>query len=138
MIALNQVGFAYNAGRDDAIVALSDINLSINQGELVALLGHNGSGKSTLAKLMAAVHFATSGSITVNNITADESHAYDVRRAVGLVFQRPDDQLIASRVVDDIALRRPTLDDVFLSLTGHIAEEVKEEVVSGKGRRGGK
>lgn len=103
MIALNQVGFAYNAGRDDAIVALSDINLSINQGELVALLGHNGSGKSTLAKLLSAVHFATSGSITVNNIAVNEAHAFDVRRTVGLVFQRPDDQLIASRVIDDIA-----------------------------------
>lgn len=103
MIALNQVGFAYNAGRDDAIVALSDINLAIQPGELVALLGHNGSGKSTLAKILAAVHFATTGTITVNDIPINEANAFDIRRTVGLVFQRPDDQLIASRVIDDIA-----------------------------------
>ncbi len=103
MIALEQVGFAYNAGRDDAIVALRDVSLTIQQGELVALLGHNGSGKSTLAKILAAVHIATSGSATINGIPATETNAFDIRREVGLVFQRPDDQLIASRVVDDIA-----------------------------------
>lgn len=103
MIALNQVGFAYNAGRDDAIVALDDVNLTINHGELIALLGHNGSGKSTLAKLLAAVHFATTGSISVNSVSVNETTAFDIRRDVGLVFQRPDDQLIASRVIDDIA-----------------------------------
>lgn len=103
MIALNQVGFAYNAGRDDAIVALKDVNLTVHQGELVALLGHNGSGKSTLAKILAAVHFATHGTVTINNTITDDTHAFDIRRQVGLVFQRPDDQLIASRVIDDIA-----------------------------------
>lgn len=103
MIALEQVGFAYNAGRDDAIVALQDVSLQIQKGELIALLGHNGSGKSTLAKILSAVHFATSGSVTINGTHATEANAYDIRREVGLVFQRPDDQLIASRVIDDIA-----------------------------------
>lgn len=103
MIALEQVGFAYNAGRSDAIVALQNLDLTIQKGELVALLGHNGSGKSTLAKLLAAVHFATSGTLRVNGTIASESTAYDIRRDVGMVFQRPDDQLIAGRVIDDIA-----------------------------------
>ncbi|MBM4413991.1 MAG: ATP-binding cassette domain-containing protein, partial [Chloroflexi bacterium] len=103
MISLEQVGFAYNAGRSDAIVALQNLNLTFQKGELVALLGHNGSGKSTLAKLLAAVHFATSGNLRVNGIHATETTAYDIRRDVGLVFQRPDDQLIAGRVIDDIA-----------------------------------
>lgn len=103
MIALEQVGFAYNAGRDDAIVALQDVSLQLQKGELVALLGHNGSGKSTLAKILSAVHFATSGRVTINGTHATEANAYDIRRDVGLVFQRPDDQLIASRVIDDIA-----------------------------------
>jgi energy-coupling factor transport system ATP-binding protein len=103
MIEVLNAGFAYNAGREDAIHALFDVTTQIGNGEMVALLGHNGSGKSTLAKMLAAVHFATSGQVVVDGIVADEAHAYDIRRRVGLVFQRPDDQLIASRVIDDIA-----------------------------------
>jgi len=103
MIEVHNVGFAYNAGREDAIHALFDVTTRIGSGEMVALLGHNGSGKSTLAKLLAAVNFATSGEIRVNQTVASEASAYDIRRQVGLVFQRPDDQLIAGRVIDDIA-----------------------------------
>ncbi|MFM7677915.1 MAG: ABC transporter ATP-binding protein [Roseiflexaceae bacterium] len=103
MISLQHVSFAYNAGREDAIHALHDINLQIGKGELVALLGHNGSGKSTLAKLIAAVHMPTHGSVTVHDTVLSEDTAYNIRRHVGLVFQRPDDQLIANRVIDDVA-----------------------------------
>jgi energy-coupling factor transporter ATPase len=103
MIEVRNVGFAYNAGREDAIHALFDVTTHIGNGEMVALLGHNGSGKSTLAKLLAAVNFPTSGTVQVNQIHSSEVTAYDIRRQVGLVFQRPDDQLIAGRVIDDIA-----------------------------------
>lgn len=103
MINARNLSFDYNAGRPDAIPALRDVSLTIRDGELVALLGHNGSGKSTLAKLLAAVHFPTSGELDVYGVPCNETTAYDIRRQVGLVFQRPDDQLIANRVVDDIA-----------------------------------
>ena len=103
MIQLTDLTYDYNAGRDDAIHALKGVNLTIKPGELVALLGHNGSGKSTLAKVLAAVYMPTSGSVEVNGVTLTEASAYDIRRQVGLVFQRPDDQLVANRVIDDIA-----------------------------------
>ncbi|MCE2851426.1 MAG: ABC transporter ATP-binding protein [Roseiflexaceae bacterium] len=103
MIAINNVSFAYNADREDAIHALRGVDLEIGNGELVALLGHNGSGKSTLAKIIAAVHMPTQGTVTVHNTVLSDATAYEIRRQVGLVFQRPDDQLIANRVIDDVA-----------------------------------
>jgi energy-coupling factor transport system ATP-binding protein len=103
MITACNLSFDYNAGRPDAIHALRDVSLTIRDGELVALLGHNGSGKSTLAKLLAAVHFPIAGTLDVYGVASTEANAYDIRRRVGMVFQRPDDQLIANRVVDDIA-----------------------------------
>jgi len=103
MIQLTDLTYDYNAGRDDAIHALKGVNRTIKPGELEALLGHNGSGKSTLAKVLAAVYMPTSGTVEVNGITLSEDSAYDIRRQVGLVFQRPDDQLVANRVIDDIA-----------------------------------
>ncbi|MEY2845051.1 MAG: hypothetical protein RL076_597 [Chloroflexota bacterium] len=103
MISLHNVSYAYNAGREDAIPALNGVDLTIKKGELVALLGHNGSGKSTLAKLIAAVHMPTSGTVSVHDTVLSEETAFDIRRHVGLVFQRPDDQLIANRVIDDVA-----------------------------------
>jgi energy-coupling factor transport system ATP-binding protein len=103
MIAINNVSFAYNADREDAIHALRGVDLHIGKGELVALLGHNGSGKSTLAKIIAAVHMPTQGTLSVNDTVLSDQTAYDIRRQVGLVFQRPDDQLIANRVIDDVA-----------------------------------
>jgi energy-coupling factor transport system ATP-binding protein len=103
MITVSRVSFDYNANGSNPIRALTDVSLSIRAGELVALLGHNGSGKSTLAKLMAAVMFPTQGEISVGGTHVTEKTAFDIRRKVGLVFQRPDDQLIANRVIDDIA-----------------------------------
>ena len=103
MIHLKDVSYDYNADGSNSIRALTDVSLSIQSGELVALLGHNGSGKSTLAKLMAAVMFPTHGRISIGGTPVTEQTALEIRRKVGLVFQRPDDQLIANRVIDDIA-----------------------------------
>jgi len=103
IIKVENVDFAYrtNEGKTDA---LCDVSLDIKKGEFVVLLGHNGSGKSTLAKLLNGFLTPDSGKITVLGMdTTDESHIYDIRSKVGLVFQNPDNQLVASIIEDDIA-----------------------------------
>lgn len=83
---------------------LNNLNLSIERGSFTVIIGHNGSGKSTLAKLMNGLYKPTSGSITVDGIlTTDEEQEFEIKRRVGLVFQNPDNQLVASIVEDDVA-----------------------------------
>ena len=83
---------------------LTDIDLSIEKGSFVAVLGHNGSGKSTLAKHMNAILVPDEGRVLINGIdTADEERVLDVRRCVGMVFQNPDNQIVANVVEDDVA-----------------------------------
>lgn len=83
---------------------LHGIDLEIAEGSFVAVLGHNGSGKSTLAKLMNAILLPTSGKVYVDGIdTSDEERLLDVRRTVGMVFQNPDNQIVANVVEDDVA-----------------------------------
>ena len=101
VITLDNVSFRYpDAGRD----ALSGVSLSIESGSFIAVLGHNGSGKSTLAKLLNAILVPTEGTVTVKGMdTRDEENLLNVRRTVGMVFQNPDNQIVASVVEDDVA-----------------------------------
>ena len=86
------------------IPVLKDLNLTINQGEFVAVLGHNGSGKSTLAKHFNAVLLPTTGKVFVNGIdTSDEEKLFEIRQHVGMVFQNPDNQIVATIVEEDVA-----------------------------------
>ncbi|HEX7735026.1 MAG TPA: energy-coupling factor transporter ATPase [Ktedonobacteraceae bacterium] len=106
MIELTNVTFNYSAQGEEGIPpALHDVNLRIREGELVAIIGHNGSGKSTLTRLVAAILHPQRGSILVDglNAAAGEENLWAVRQRVGVVFQNPDDQLIASTVIDEIA-----------------------------------
>ena len=103
MLDVQNLSFAYNADRPDAIVALRDVSLRVAPGELVAIIGHNGSGKSTLAKLLCGILEPTSGTIEVDGVPATPANVWEIRRRVGMVFQRPDDQLIANTVIDDVA-----------------------------------
>ena len=106
---------------DDKQECLSGISLAIEEGSFVAVLGHNGSGKSTLAKLMNAIHVPTQGRVLVAGIdTADESRLLDVRRTVGMVFQNPDNQIVANVVEDDVAFAPENL--------GVPPEEIRERV----------
>lgn len=83
---------------------LHGIDLEIEEGSFVAVLGHNGSGKSTLAKLMNAILLPSSGKVYVDGIdTAEEERLLDIRRTVGMVFQNPDNQIVANVVEDDVA-----------------------------------
>ena len=83
---------------------LKDISLSIDKGDFVALLGHNGSGKSTFAKHMNAILLPSAGTMTVDGIdTKDESQRFTLRSHVGMVFQNPDNQIVATIVEEDVA-----------------------------------
>lgn len=103
MLEVSKLSFSYNAGRADAVPALHTLDLQIDSGELLAVIGHNGSGKSTLAKLLVGMLQPTEGQIVVDGLPSTPSSIWEIRRRVGMVFQRPDDQLIANTVIDDIA-----------------------------------
>ena len=88
----------------DQMESLCGVSLEIQEGSFVAVLGHNGSGKSTLAKHMNAILVPTEGKVTVNGIdSADEEQIIQLRRNVGMVFQNPDNQIVANVVEDDVA-----------------------------------
>ena len=88
----------------EAEAAIDGVSFSIKRGEFVAVLGHNGSGKSTLAKLLNGLFLPSSGSVSVSGMdTADALHTWDIRKTAGMVFQNPDNQLVATRVYDDVA-----------------------------------
>ncbi|MBP1543538.1 MAG: ATP-binding cassette domain-containing protein, partial [Oscillospiraceae bacterium] len=83
---------------------LKDVSLSVPEGQFLAVLGHNGCGKSTLAKHFNAILTPTSGRVVVDGIdTSDEERLFDIRQTVGMVFQNPDNQLVATVVEEDIA-----------------------------------
>jgi energy-coupling factor transport system ATP-binding protein len=103
MIELDNVSFTYRGGETDAVPALANIDLKIESGQFVAIIGQNGSGKSTLVKLLTAILYPTEGSIHIDGVPVDREHRWAVRRKVSVVFQDPDDQLIMNRVIDDVA-----------------------------------
>ena len=106
LVRIENLFFSYNhdINQDEQPeYVLKNINLEINKGSFTAILGHNGSGKSTLAKLMNMILAPSSGKIYINNKDAGESDIYETRKNVGMVFQNPDNQLVASVVEEDVA-----------------------------------
>ena len=95
----------YNYGEDEEIVsALRGVSFSVKKGEFIALVGHNGSGKSTIAKLLNGLLVPVDGTVEVFGMdTADSASVMEIRRRVGMVFQNPDNQMVASIVEDDVA-----------------------------------
>jgi energy-coupling factor transport system ATP-binding protein len=103
MIHFEHVCFEYPTP-SGPLRALSDVDFTLEQGELVAVVGANGSGKSTLARLCDGLLVPTSGTVTVDGLdTRDPSATWDVRARVGLVMQNPDDQIVGGTVEDDTA-----------------------------------
>jgi energy-coupling factor transport system ATP-binding protein len=105
MIETRQLTFTYPAEEGRAASpALREVDLQIEKGSFVVVLGHNGSGKSTLAKHFNAVLLPSGGSVLVDGMdTKDESLLLEIRRRVGMVFQNPDNQLVANVVEEDVA-----------------------------------
>jgi len=101
MICLENASYIYP---ESGQPALYNVNLTFKKGEFVAVLGHNGSGKSTMAKLLNGVLLPTSGKVTVEGLnTATIENILDIRRRVGMVFQNPDNQIVATVVEEDVA-----------------------------------
>jgi len=106
IIEIEDLHFSYDSDGESKVQdeVLKGIDLTIKEGEFVAVLGHNGSGKSTLAKHLNAILLPTKGKVTVDGIdTADESRLFDLRRRAGMVFQNPDNQIVSSIVEEDVA-----------------------------------
>lgn len=102
IIKIENVSFTY-IGSEDQREALSDVNLSINQGEWVSIIGPNGSGKSTLAKTINGLIAPKVGKITVGGHELNDDNVWNIRQMVGMVFQNPDNQFVGSSVQDDVA-----------------------------------
>lgn len=102
IIKIENVRFKYN--KEDSRYAVDGVNINIKKGQFTAIIGHNGSGKSTLAKLINSLLVPTEGKIYVNGMdTSDDSKLWDIRQTAGMVFQNPDNQLVATIVEEDIA-----------------------------------
>jgi len=104
IIRLENVTFAYNSTSGNPIVALKNVSLTVFPGDYAVIVGHNGSGKSTLAKHLNALLLPTEGSVWVNGLsTREAAHTLAIRSRVGMVFQVPDNQIVASTVEEDVA-----------------------------------
>ena len=105
VIIIKQLCFQYqNEETGETVPVLDGVDLTVRRGEFLAVLGHNGSGKSTLAKHLNAILTPTSGKVLVEGIdTSDPDRIYDIRQRVGMVFQNPDNQMVANIVEEDVA-----------------------------------
>ena len=138
IIKTEGLGFIYNDSSEealplDAIPALKDVSISVRRGEYIAVLGHNGSGKSTLAKLLNLILIPTVGRIyidgkDVSDKDLSEDEVYEVRKKISMVFQNPDNQLVATVVEEDVAFGPENL--------GLPREEIRRRVVDALNRVG--
>ena len=105
MITVKNLNYIYGEGMPTGRQALFDINLQIENGEVVALIGHTGSGKSTLIQHFNALSLPTSGTVVVDgvDVTSKSTDKTEIRKKVGLVFQYPEHQLFEETVYDDVA-----------------------------------
>ena len=104
IIKTEDLHFSYTTADGQSPVVLNGVDLKIEKGSFVAVLGHNGSGKSTLAKHMNAILLPSGGKVYVSGVdTACEDKLLDIRRTVGMVFQNPDNQIVANVVEEDVA-----------------------------------
>lgn len=126
IISVKNVTYEYKnedayRGEEAVVIAVKALSLEIERGSFTVILGHNGSGKSTLAKMLNGLNKPTSGDIFVDGInTKDEEREIEVKRKVGMVFQNPDNQIIASIVEEDVAFGPENL--------GVPPKEIKERV----------
>ena len=103
-IEVKNVSYNYSLGDGHAVKALKGVSFSIEKGSFVALAGMNGSGKSTLAKLLNGLFVPNEGDVLIDGLsTKDEKNTFEIRKKAGMVFQNPDNQMVATIIEDDIA-----------------------------------
>ncbi len=103
-IELKNVHYSYNKGKSNKEESLRSVNLKIEQGEFISIIGRNGSGKSTLAKLLNALLMPSQGTLYIGNIdTKDSRFIWEIRSNIGMVFQNPENQIVATSVEEDVA-----------------------------------
>ena len=121
IIEIKDLHFAYSDTEEASPSVLNGVDLTIEEGSFVAVLGHNGSGKSTLAKHLNAIHLPTGGTVYVDGMdTAKEELLLEIRRTIGMVFQNPDNQIVANVVEEDVAFAPENL--------GVPSEEIRQRV----------
>lgn len=121
MIEIKNLKFKYSEEDEDYII--KNLNLTIEKGEFIAILGHNGSGKSTLAKLINGLLAPTDGDVFVDKLnTKSDEYIWDIRARAGMVFQNPDNQIVATIVEEDVAFGPENL--------GIPTEEIRDRVKS--------
>lgn len=131
MIKIENLNFSYKNDSDENenieyTNALNNLSLSINKGEFVAILGHNGSGKSTLAKLLNGQIFPTNGDIWISGMnTKDQDKIWDIREKCSMVFQNPDNQMVATTVEDEVAFGPENLQVKNPELRQRVDEAIK-------------
>lgn len=128
IIEIEGLYFQYESEDEDSepVEVLKGIDLTIKQGELVAILGHNGCGKSTLAKHLNAILLPTKGKVTVDGIdTADESRIFELRQRAGMVFQNPDNQIVSSIVEEDVAFALENLGVPYEEMRKRVDDSLK-------------
>jgi energy-coupling factor transport system ATP-binding protein len=107
LIEVHDLVFEYpknEADKKEDTTAIDGVDFTVDRGEFVGIIGHNGSGKSTLSKLLNAIILPTRGDVIINGMnTRDESKVWDIRQTAGMVFQNPDNQLVATIVEEDVA-----------------------------------
>ena len=126
MITTENVRFEYGTNSGSAKPALDDININIAKGEFVAILGHNGSGKSTLAKHFNALLLPGAGTVYVKEMnTKNEKLLWDIRQTAGMVFQNPDNQIVATIVEEDVAFGPENLGIPPLEIRRRVDDSIK-------------
>lgn len=124
-IKAENLSFSYN-GDEGAVKVFEKLNIEIDSGEFVAVLGHNGSGKSTFAKQLNAILTPTDGKVTVFGIdNSDEERIFDLRKSVGMVFQNPDNQIVATVVEEDVAFGLENLGVPYEEMRRRVDEALK-------------
>ena len=129
MLQTENLTYSYPAGEENEqpTLALDGVTLAIERGSFTVILGHNGSGKSTLAKTFNAVLLPSGGRVYVDGMdTVDETLLLEIRRRVGMVFQNPDNQIVANVVEEDVAFAPENL--------GVPTEEIRRRALRGVGR----